>query len=129
MGNAKWLEQRTDSLFDGRENTNSWSPKVFARDWNKSLERILCHLKKHIAVCQNLLDREENVSYYRSLKKRSKFFEAVETDLESIYHKLAGAWPDWKTSQEPIFVKIREELDVAKRFHTRLRISLQTLNV
>jgi hypothetical protein len=124
MGNAKWLEQRTDSLLDGRENERNLpiSGKK-AYNWKTSPKGIRSHIQRTENVCQTILCKIKNDLGQFTSEQVLKECELVAHDIKTIHHKLSEYLPGWECSSESISVEIRNGLLNNKRLYSDLKMS------
>lgn len=124
MGNAKWLEQRTDSLFDGRENARDLPLSVeTSYDWKTSPKGIRSHIQRTENVCQAILSKIRSDLGQFTSEEVLKECELVAHDIKTIHHKLSEYLPGWECSSEGISVEIRNGLLNTRRLYTDLKMS------
>jgi hypothetical protein len=126
MGNAKWLEQRRDTLLEGLENSKyPGLSTVTPSDWKTSPQGIHQHVKKTGCVLRALQRRNNNNS---GTSKELLSVKLVAEDIQSIRNKLSRHMADWESSSESVFVQIRHDLFNVERSFFDLKNSYRSTN-
>lgn len=113
MGNAKWLEQRRDSLLEGLENSKSLGfPTKTPSDWKTSPQGIHQHIKTTQDVCRGILRKNMHDA---GTSNELLNLKLVAEDIKLIIYKLTRYIPDWESSSDNLFVEIRYDFSILNR--------------